>query len=326
MISMQDNCALAIVDLDSECVQSFEKTFPGPWWLSNTQNTIAFQSNTGKDPTVTVLSDGNEVTIPRAAYPCLSSDNRTLVYATLIEEEKAWIPSCDISIRDLKTQTNRILVSKAFLPDLSPDGKHISYVRHEKVADKTKFYLAVSDIEGKNARDICEISEKSLEVLMLPQWISNEDIAFKTTTPFTGRDNEIFVANVNGEIEQVTSNDYEEREHQLTMNGEVVYVGEKGSEGLPKAVGPVYISEKRDGEWHERPLGINAGAFKIAGRRIVYLTAEEVDGKPKQGLYVSDLTNLRERKNVAEIIRPYLTSAKFPETQPSTAPALPSIK
>lgn len=301
-----------LVDLETNSVRTMGDPVLFAAMLSNTSDAMAFSSVEDQKAVTILLSEGERRVIQDAQFPSLSPNGRFLLYSKISEglyEEKI-----DLYMTDLQTDSTRLISHQAFLPDFSPDNKHFSYLRQKK----PNYHLVISDINGENERVICEVNDATVDKFMIPQWVDNERLAFRTRTPFSGKDDEIFIADLEGEIEQVTNNDFDDAYPQVTRDGRVVYLTNQGNGSLPELVGNVFVSEKRDGEWHSRPLGINAIYFKLAANdRIVYAVPGEGE-HTSTNLYIANLNNPSQRTDLKKLIMPHLRG-KFPATQPSSS-------
>lgn len=253
----------------------------------------AIPAQGGGSPSAFVVQDGKTMTIKDAIFPTLSDDGRQVVYVGRPNTQEVY---GRLMRRDLNTGKTHDLHIEGAMPDISPDGKRVLFVT--KADDKWR--AAVAAIDGSDVRRIAEIDSDAARNVF-PRWIDNESFLFRTTSKQTGADSELFIADLMGNVERVTDNDVVDVFPQTAGRDRVLYLAKDvGAEGGRLAAEEMWISEKRDGKWTDRKLGIRAYSFRVMGDDILYLVPK---GKNTCELFRAPLDDPKKSTNLSQLLR-----------------------
>ena len=299
---------LVVIDTQTSKVEPLgDSVQGGVYWVDVAAGvTVRGVLPVGKDdaPAVIITQDGKTTTIRDAMFPTLSDDGQQLVYVGRPDTAQLY---GRIMRYDVRTGKSHDLEIEGAMPDVSPDGNHVLCVTK---ADN-KWHATVAAMDGSGLRRIAEIDSDAAKNVF-PRWIDNDSFLFRTASGETGADSELFIANLMGRIERVTDNDMVDVFPQSAGRNRVLYLSmpkEAGIGNEQMSVAELWMSERRDGKWEDRKLGIRAYSFRVIGDEVLYLVPKSQHtcellraslGSPQKSTNVSDWI----KANVKELPAP----------------------
>lgn len=268
-VAPNDASSIVRIDLKTNDVQVIGPNQAGVFWMSIAGDSIAHCVDSGEGIAI-VVHRGLEapVTIKQAMLPTLSPDGASLVYVAA-NELNPRVATGNLMKRDLKTGKTTDLKLEGTAPEFSPDGKKLLYV----VSGDTGGALHVADADGGNVKKISNI-ETDLPQIFRPRWVGNDAMLFRAKTKDTGDDAELFISTIDGKIERVTDNEVEDITPIYAGKDRIIWrelpVGKTLDQG--DDVLPLSISEKKDGKWQTRSLGITALTVSVVGDDLFFVS------------------------------------------------------
>lgn len=274
-VMLKDASSIIRIDLKTNDVQVIGPNRNGAFWMNVSSDVIAY-GLLGDDTSV-MIHAGNEtpVAIKNAIFPTLSHDGKFVVYSvgssdgTLTEGSK-------LMKHDVKTGKAIDLKLPGTAPEFSPDGKRLLFVTADASGVTS---VEIADSDGSNRKKISTI-EADLPNIFKPRWVDSNTLLYRAKTKDTGNDAELFFATLDGKTEQVTANDVEDVTPIAAGKDRIVWrelaVGSTPQNG--DDVLPLWVSEKKDGKWTSRELGIKAVAIAMVGDDLIYAGVVENEG------------------------------------------------
>jgi hypothetical protein len=290
--------SFAIIDAKTEEVELFPGPFKGGLWLSNTKDKIAYIYPGDKDKTATnigIISKKGLETIEDASYPSLSADGNILAY---IKRDSENDTAGNLILRNLSTLEERTLDRDSLLPDISPDMAAVSYIKlgNRKAPYETNdVYLFVSDIDGKNKRQLVDLSIKEgYAIPLLPHFIDNDRILFEKRK--SKDDADIYTVDKKGVLEQISSENIDEWFPVSDEKGNIYYIANIGdsisAEARKKGIVSSLIvrASKTDSSWKKEAIKISPDFnMVIAGDKLFYMV---MSNERNPAIYMTDIDNL----------------------------------
>ena len=298
-VSISGKSHLVVYDLKTDTARAMDPFDASPFWIDVGTDVIAysyFVDGKSASPQVAVVSGKTTKVFDSALFPTVSNDGRYVVFAQNPDSKDKLTGSL---IRyEVKTGKTHDLGIQAGIADISPDGKRLVCLTR---TDK-KWTLELADIDGKNRKALTGIDWNfDKDSFIVPRWIDNQKFMYRTRSAATGPDHELFIRTLDGKVEQVTANDLEDLFPQMVGDDRVVYLSHAVGEQLPgekPKSASVWMSQKKDGKWEPRSLGIKAYSFRIVGDDIIYLVPDGVVCK----LYRAPLSNPKKTTDLGQAI------------------------
>jgi hypothetical protein len=234
-----------IYDYEKESIHDFGFSQPGIY-LSNTSDTIVYQTMEGIMPQVIILQrdDKGAITtqkIDNALFPSISN-NGVLGYSSLTGTISDSLPMTRLVLRDLKSGIEKtidniipITVSSyeinespdigALMPDFSPQGYRLCFVSYTGTKDNIKLRVVETSIYPLGqTHDLFSINEMQHEDIgpmsLFPYYYSGDSILFQSRKTFTGNfystDKQKFSSAQSPEL--IAQNNFERFYFQITSN------------------------------------------------------------------------------------------------------------
>lgn len=257
---------VVVIDLENNSASLARADLQGTFlWFDRAGDTTVFMEGL-ENSKVVILHGLDQMKLDGAMFPSLSSDGRWL--AAMQGEE-------GLIVHDVvQKQTTRIVMSGE-LPDLSPNGERILYLKnalnHKGFDDPIDLHII--DRDGSNDRLLTTIHVSS-ESLFDPQWIDDERIMFVGRTAETGEDEEVFVVDLEGKVTVITNNDLDDRYPQFIGDNKYLYSMQPAKGADKVSMGHIHMAERTDDGWQFKNLGIESNYFTARGDRLIYLAAE----------------------------------------------------
>jgi len=272
VVAPNDASSIIRMDLKTNDVQVIGPNQKGVFWMSIAGDAIAHCAD-GGDGLSIVLHHGLEapVTIKNAMLPTLSPDGASMVYVAA-DQQNQRTASGKLMKRDVKTGKTTDLKLEGTAPEFSPDGKRLLYV----AITNTGGALHVTDADGGNSKKISDIVTDLPEIFR-PRWAGADAVLYRAKTKDTGDDAELFIATLDGKTEQVTVNDIEDITPIYAGKDRIIWRELAAGKNLDQGddMLPLSISEKKDGKWQTRALGINALTISVVGDDLFFVLMDE---------------------------------------------------
>ncbi len=275
-VAIGDDARLVMIDLQTGQATVLEGEFKDVMWLHTAGGVVTFRTDAG----VTVLRGGQQQQIAGADFPNLSPDGRWVAYtkyAVTDEQGKEQQPA-RLMVLDLTTGQTKDLGVPGTLADFSPDGRHLSYITEVTVADATRVRVHVAGTDGADAKVLLEIDEQETP-LFSPRWAGNEHLLFQMKTPAGGDDTELFLADLKGQLQQLTSDDLDDLAPQAADVDRITYmklsVQGPGGPDKDRETGQVWVAENKDGKWEHRALGVSTVSLALRDGEVITIEPDE---------------------------------------------------
>lgn len=278
-VGHDDPGRLMIIDLQTKNVRAFDDIENQPFWLDSVGDLIVYNAEHEEAPRVTILRDGQATHIDRAACPSFSDDGRYLVYSRTDDLNSQ---ESKLSVRDLQDETTRDLDLPGLLAQISPDNKRLLFIAQDIPAAQTEagadadlgWGLYVAAIDGADRKLITKIDSQTTGPYLCPRWIDAETLIYRTRNEQSPDDGELFLAKLNGTVEQLTDNELEDA-HALPISGDrIVYIRkDAGTDGVYNN-GEVFLANRVENKWEHKSLGVSAFALTVAGDQLFYVTVD----------------------------------------------------
>ena len=275
-VMLKDASSIIRIDLKTNDVQVIGPNRNGAFWMNVSSDVIAY-GLLGDELSV-MIHAGNEtpVAIKNAVFPNLSSDGKFVAYSISTSNDGTLTADSRLMKHDVKTGKAIDLKLPGTAPEFSPDGKRLLFVTSDASGVTS---VEIADSDGGNRKKISVI-EADLPNIFKPRWIDNNTLLYRAKTKDTGDDAELFFATIDGKTEQVTANDIEDVTPIAAGKDRIVWrelaVGSTPQHG--DDVLPLWVSEKKNGKWTSRELGIKALAIAMVGDDLIYASAAENEG------------------------------------------------
>jgi len=268
------------------------------YWIAAAGDTVVYcgVKNNLNDPVLGILrKKADPVFVEKGMFPTVSDDGRYVIYCVESEKDS---PLGGLMRFDTKTGETLALRVDGVMPDISPDGKRVLYVTQ----DGDDWYAGVMSIDGGGPKNVVAVDPQKAEYVF-PRWVDDESFVYRTHSGIAGDDSELFITTLDGQRERITDNVVKDVFPQPIGRDRVVYLShpndQKLSDGTNLSTAAVWISEKRDGRWHDRSLGFDAYSFRVVGDDILYL----VPHGNTCDLFRAPLNNPKQAVNLTEQIR-----------------------
>jgi len=313
---------IALIDLQGEDIRYFEVGSHPVWWTRNTRDKVAHTFTDDEEGmNIEIISENGREVIQNSGYGDFSSDGRMFAYSSIIHGEfrgKEWAIT-PIVIRDLRKNVSEYPGIYGIALDFSPDGNRLLTIGVG--FDGEGIDVGVYDVKNKKRMRVYKFQEgeefEGEDILdSFPRWIDNDRVLFKIHGERYGEGGELFIGNVNGDVEQITfGNDDSEILPSLLPSGEIGFLRDAGIRKQNVDMGMLWTGRRTNTGWSYETRGILTMGYLPVGDKIVYFgepPAEWVQLKSSKsskslneefGLYLIDLDDRRNTVDLQRRIR-----------------------
>ena len=275
-ITVAQPSRLVLIDTKTREVRPLGEEAAQVYWVDTAGGVVVSMQANESLEVVVVDPEGKPKTIKDAMFPTLSNDGKQVVYVSKPEgNPNSWADQVHGRLMrfDLAAGKTHDLKIDGTMPDISPNGERVLFVAKLN----GQWHAAVASVDGSDMRRIAEIDADAAGNVF-PRWIDDQSFLFRTAAKDAGDDSELYVASLMGDLERVTDNEVDDVFPQTAGPNRILYLvyprkfnKALWTEDKDFMEGELWISEKRDGKWGDRTLGIKAHSFRVFGEEILYV-------------------------------------------------------
>lgn len=297
------------------------KGFEAAMWLNTSGDTITFTTQTH----TVVIQDGEVYQLAGHFFPALAPDGAT-VYTTVSGDpsENKLEATVDklmgpIHATKLNRPGSKPLGVEGLPSEVSPDGKYLAYISHDKApannkrkdADQSWGIYIVPTAGGKPKRLASLNPDRAY--YFKPTWIDDRSLLYRGFAEGSPEDTDLFVTDITGKTRQLTAdNTISEAYPQATSDGRLVWLAVEGNvfttnknnkdDGM---IGRLMVAKPGVGNAPMRvtDLGYKASAFAVHGDKLLFVDLQKKEDDVINTLWMLDLSKPDQpAKNYNEMI------------------------
>jgi hypothetical protein len=301
-IDANNSTAMRMVVLDRKTgdVRTIAEVKELPLWTTTAGGVTVFMTSRENKSLMMVHAAGRTRQIADATMPSLSRDGKKVIYTRAGDDP--FVPGT-LMVYDVEKDKSEALNLSGVFAEISPDGKRVLLANQDASGADPGWVLAVAPLDGTDKpRTLAKIDPETRK-LFCPRWVDNESVVYRTRTTDSPNDGELFITDLTGQTQQITSNDVEDVNPQVVSAGTVVYaqVPTDSTREISSTAGDLFMAQKKDGQWQHRALGIRAHAFAVAGDKLIYAT------EPGGRVMEASLASPQKATDLTEVIAKGLT-------------------